>query len=112
MAFLLTSEPIFINMRAGLFLLVWGVMGLYREQVGEYDWSMTNLGHIESVHHLHTSEGPRTLVSSSRGILALLRPDGVFSWRKVAFNIDKPFLLAQKLDRNLYLRNSYSFRDR
>jgi hypothetical protein len=86
-------------MRAGLLLLVLGVMGLYREQVGEYDWSMTNLGHIQSVHHINTNEGPRTLVASARGLLALLRPDGVFMWRKVAFNIDRPFLIAHRMDR-------------
>lgn len=71
-----------------LVTLLWNAFGIYREQVGKYDWNLTHLGRIQHVSLLPTNDGPRFLVGSSRGVLALLKPTGLFEWRKIPHGLD------------------------
>jgi hypothetical protein len=75
-------------MKVWCWLLPALVAAIYKDQAGKFDWSIYNLGQVE---YLAPVSNESYLVTSQRGVLALLRSSGHIAWRKLPYGLDNPF---------------------
>ncbi|CAI7815784.1 unnamed protein product [Closterium sp. NIES-53] len=63
---------------------VWGVSGLYEDQVGTYDWVQPRIGGVRFAAFLTSSQRKRVLVGTDRNVIAALNlRTGDIAWRRV-----------------------------
>ena len=68
-----------------LFLCVLGVLGKYRDQVGENEWTLAHIGRVKD---MHPAEQGKFFVVTDRGFLASINARGQVGWRKLVHALD------------------------
>lgn len=67
-------------------LLIASTLGLYMDQIGQNEWTLSNIGKITSV---ELTQNRKIAVSTDRGFLAVLRQNGTIEWRKLLHSLDE-----------------------